>query len=57
VLQLEKLAEKSGNERFKEGVRIIKEAYQPQTTAQYITAWQKNEQGKWEALPLGMTEA
>lgn len=57
VLQLEKLAEKSGNERFKEGVRIIKEAYQPQTTAQYITAWQKNGQGKWEALPLGMTEA
>ena len=58
VLQLEKLADKSGNERFKEGVRIIKEAYRPQTTAKYIRAEMKNQEtGKWESVPLGITEA
>lgn len=58
VLQLEKLAEKSGNDRFKEGVRIIKEAYRPQTTAKYIQAQMKSlETGKWVSLPLGITEA
>lgn len=57
VLQLEKLAADSGNERFRNGVRIIKESYQPQISKQYIRAEYKNDQGIWRPLSLGMTES
>ena len=58
VLQLRKMAQDSGNERFIEGVRIIEEAYQPQISKQYIRADVRDEKtGEWRAIPLGMTEA
>lgn len=57
VLQLRKLAEESGNDRFMEGVRIIEEAYQPAVSKQYVRAEMKNENGMWITIPLGMTEA
>lgn len=56
VLQLRKMAEKTGDEQFVEGVRIIEEAYQPTETKQYIRAEVKNGQGAWKAIPLSVTD-
>ena len=36
VLQLRKMADDSGDERFIEGVKIIEESYQPTVTKRYI---------------------
>lgn len=57
VVQLRKIAEETGNERFLEGVQIIEESYQPAVSKQFIRAEVKNENGAWVAIPLGMTEA
>lgn len=57
VLQLRKMAEESGDDRFMEGVRIIEEAYQPAISKQFVRAEMKNENGMWISVPLGMTEA
>ena len=56
VLQLRKMAEETGNERFIEGVQIIEESYQPTETKKYIRAEYKNEKGAWVTIPLGMTD-
>lgn len=56
VLQLRRLAEKSGDEEFIEGVRIIEEAYQPTISKRYIRAEIKNDKGAWINIPLGMTD-
>jgi hypothetical protein len=57
VLQLRKMAEESGNERFIKGVQIIEEAYQPAVSKQFVRAEVKDENGTWTSIPLGMTEA
>ena len=57
VVQLHKIAEETGSERFMEGVQIIEEAYQPAISKQFIRAEVKNENGAWVCIPLGMTEA
>lgn len=57
VLQLRKMAEESGNDRFTEGVQIIEEAYQPAVSKQFVRAEMKNDSGMWITVPLGMTEA
>ena len=57
VVQLRKIAEESGNERFMEGLQIIEESYQPAISKQFIRAEVKNENGAWVCIPLGMTEA
>lgn len=56
VLQLRKMAEDSGDERFLEGVRIIEESYQPAISKTYIRAQYKNDKGAWIYIPLGMTD-
>lgn len=56
VLQLRKMAEDSGDERFLEGVRIIEESYQPTISKRYIRAQYKNDKGAWCYIPLGMTD-
>jgi hypothetical protein len=56
VLQLRKMAEDSGNDRFMEGVKIIEESYQPTVTKKYIRAEYKNEKGAWVIIPLSMTD-
>lgn len=57
VLQLRKMAEDSGDDRFMDGVRIIEEAYLPSISKKFIRAEVKNENGAWIPVPLGMTEA
>ena len=55
VLQLRKMADDSGDERFIEGVKIIEESYQPTVTKRYIRAEYKDEKGAWRYIPLDMT--
>lgn len=58
IIQLRRMAEESGNAEFIEGVKIIEEAYQPQTSRTYLKAYVKDEKtNAWVQLPLGMTEA
>ncbi len=57
VLQLRKMADETGDERFQEGVRIIEESYQPTVTRQYIKAEIRGDNGEWKSIPLGVTEA
>ena len=56
VLQLQKMAEETGNERFIEGVRIIQESYQPTPSKDYIRAAVRDESGTWVPIPLSMTD-
>ena len=56
VLQLQKMAEETGNERFIEGVRIIQESYQPTPSKDYIRAAVRDESGAWVPVPLSMTD-
>ena len=57
VLQLDKYAASIQDARFSEGVAIIKEAYRPVRTKDFVRAQTKNDMGGWDDLPLGMTEA
>lgn len=57
VVQLRKIAEESGNERFMEGVRIIEESYQPAVSKQFVRGEYKDKIGAWRPIPLSMTEA
>ena len=40
-----------------EDVRIIEESYQPEVSKQFIRAEQKDVNGMWRSIPLGMTES
>ena len=55
VLELKRLAVKSGNEDFLDGIRIIKDAYRPVATCQFIEVVIRDENGKEHALPLSMS--
>ena len=57
IIQLRKIAEETGDERFLEGVKIIEDAYSPAVSKTFIRAEIKDENGMWKAIPLGMTEA
>ena len=58
ILQLRKIADESGAEKFIEGVQIIEEAYRPIPTRTFIQASTKDEKtGAWKPIPLGMTES
>lgn len=57
VLQLDKYAESIQDARFSEGVAIIKEAYRPVRTKDFVRAQVKNGTGGWSDVPLGITEA
>ena len=56
VLQLQKMAEETGDERFIEGVRIIQESYQPTPSKDYIRAAVRDESRAWVPIPLSMTD-
>ena len=57
IIQLRKIADESGNERFIEGVKIIEDAYKPIPSKTFVQAQVKNSMGAWENIPLGMTES
>jgi len=56
VIQLEQLAEKSGNEEFQEGMRIIKEAYRPTRSKLFVRCSVKEPEKEWQELGLGIGE-
>ncbi|MEG0701902.1 MAG: DUF3164 family protein [Muribaculaceae bacterium] len=57
IIQLRKIADEIGDDRFLEGVRIIEESYQPAISKRFIKASAKNANGEWVSIPLGMTES
>jgi hypothetical protein len=57
VMQLQKIANESGDKDFIDGVQIIVDAYKPIASKDYIKAEYKNQRGEWINVPLGMTEA
>lgn len=54
ILQLQKLADKTDDPLFKEGVKIIQDAYRPIPTVQFIQVKRKTEKGD-EILPLSLS--
>jgi hypothetical protein len=57
VLQLRRMADESGIQRFIDGVTIIEESYQPVESKLFIRCESRQDEGAWEQIPLGMTEA
>lgn len=55
VLELEKLANEAKDPLFLDGIKIIKEAYRPAPTCQFIQVVYKDENNKEHALPLSMS--
>lgn len=55
VLELEKLALKSKDPEFLDGIKIIKESYRPEPSCQFIEVRYKDEAGKEKSLPLSMS--
>jgi hypothetical protein len=55
VLELEQLAMKSNSDDFKEAIQIIKDAYRPVPTCQFIEVRYRDENGKELSLPLSMS--
>lgn len=55
VLELERLAGKSNNPDFIEGLKIIKDAYRPTPSCQFVEVRYKDENGKEKSLPLSMS--
>jgi len=55
VLELEKLSNRVNNHEFTDGLRIIKEAYKPMKTCQFVTVKYKDDTGADKTLPLSMS--
>lgn len=55
VLELEKLANRMQDPDFLDGISIIKEAYRPVPTCQFITVHIKDEKGVQSQLPLSLS--
>jgi hypothetical protein len=55
VLELDKLAMRVNDADFSDGIRIIKEAYRPTPTCQFVSVELKDDQGRWQSLPLSMS--
>ena len=56
VMQLINMADRINNKKFKEGVKIIQESYNPTISKRYIRCEKKDTGDKWVAVPLGITE-
>lgn len=58
VLRLEQMAAESKDEIFIEGMRIIREAYRPQKSKQFVKVEVKNpETNEWVPITMNMTNA
>lgn len=55
VLELEKMANESQDATFLEGLRIIKDAYRPVPTCQFVEVRYKDDNDVERALPLSMS--
>lgn len=55
VLRLEQMANESGDEKFIEGMKIIRDAYKPEKTRIFIRVEVKGENNEWKNISLNMT--
>ena len=55
MLELERLAVKSRDAEFIDGINIIKQAYRPVPTCQFITVTVKDDKGVENKLPLSLS--
>lgn len=55
VLRLRKEADRSDDEEFKRGVKIICDSYNPTRSKDYIRVDVKDETGAWKVVPLNCT--
>lgn len=55
VLRLRNEADRSNNEEFKRGVKIISDAYKPMRSKDYIRVEVRDENGSWTVIPLNAT--
>lgn len=55
VLRLENMANESGDQTFIEGMKIIRDAYRPERTKQFVKVEVKDETGKFQTISLNMT--
>lgn len=55
VMELEKIASEIQDEQLTEGVKIIKEAWQPMKSKTFIEAYYKDEHGNKKIIPLSVT--
>lgn len=56
VLELRRIAEESGSEQFREGVRLIEESHFKTVSKIFLKAEVRNDIGAWERIPLNITE-
>lgn len=56
VLRLEKMAAESGDELFIEAMEIIRNAYHPSASKQFVKVEVKDEHGTWMPIPLSLTD-
>lgn len=57
VLRLEKMATESGDPKFIEGMRIIRNAYNPEKTKVFIKVERRDEKtNEWKGISLNMTD-
>lgn len=56
VLELERLADEYKSEEFSLGVKIIRDAYKPQYSKEFLKAEYKNEQGEWVSVPMNIVD-
>ena len=55
VLRLESMANEIGDPTFIEGMKIIRDAYRPDRTKQFVKVEVKDESGKFQTISLNMT--
>lgn len=55
VLRLENMANESGESTFIEGMKIIRDAYRPERTKQFVKVETKDATGKFQTISLNMT--
>lgn len=55
VLRLEQMANESGDDKFIEGMKIIRDAYKPEKTRIFIRVEVKGENNEWKNISLNMT--
>lgn len=55
VLRLESMANEIGDPTFIEGMKIIRDAYRPDRTKQFVKIEVKDESGKFQTVSLNMT--
>lgn len=55
VLRLENMANESGDPTFIEGMKIIRDAYRPERTKQFVKVEVKDASGKFQTISLNMT--